>query len=112
VAAASQLRMLRALVEQAVRDPLTGCLRRQAGEALLEQQYRFAARGGTPLTVLFADIDRFKRVNDRHGHEAGDHVLASVASALRQALRQSDVLVRWGGEEFLVLLPHADASSA
>ena len=111
VAAATQLRMLRALVEQAVRDPLTGCLRRQGGAALLEQQFRFAVRHGTPLTVLFADIDRFKRVNDRHGHEAGDRVLAAVAAAFRDSLRQSDVPVRWGGEEFVVLLPQADAAS-
>ena len=112
VAAATQLRMLRALVGQAVRDPLTECLRRHGGSELLEQQFRYAARHGTPLTVLFADIDRFKHVNDRHGHEAGDRVLVGVAQALRKALRQSDVLVRWGGEEFVALLPRADASAA
>ena len=111
VSAATQLRMLRALVEQAVRDPLTGCLRRSGGEALLEQQFRFALRHGTPLTVLFADIDRFKAVNDRHGHDAGDRVLAEVAATFRDSLRESDVPVRWGGEEFVVVLPQADAAS-
>jgi diguanylate cyclase (GGDEF)-like protein len=112
VAAASQLRMLRALVEQAVRDRLTGCLRRSAGQALLEQQFQLAQRHGQPLTLLFADIDRFKAVNDRFGHETGDEVLARVARGFRTCLRQSDVLARWGGEEFLVMLPNADAPDA
>jgi len=85
--------------------------RAAAALALLDQQFRFALRHGTPITVLFADIDRFKAVNDRHGHEAGDRVLAEVAAAFRDSLRQSDVPVRWGGEEFVVVLPHADAAS-
>jgi diguanylate cyclase (GGDEF)-like protein len=112
VAAASQLRMLRQLVEQAVRDRLTGSLRRHAGQALLEQHFRLAQRHGTPLTLLFADIDRFKAVNDRFGHETGDEVLAGVARAFRSCVRQSDVLVRWGGEEFLVMLPSSDGPAA
>jgi diguanylate cyclase (GGDEF)-like protein len=62
--------------------------------------------------VLFADIDRFKLVNDEFGHEAGDRVLAEVAASLRGALRESDVLVRWGGEEFLAILPQASRAEA
>jgi diguanylate cyclase (GGDEF)-like protein len=111
-AAMSQLRLLSALVLQAMRDPLTGCLRRESGTELLELQFLLAARHGAPLGVLFADIDRFKRVNDEFGHETGDRVLAEVAASLRGALRESDVLVRWGGEEFLAFLPHASRAEA
>jgi diguanylate cyclase (GGDEF)-like protein len=111
-AAMSQLRLLSALVLQAMRDPLTGCLRRESGTELLELQFLLAARHGAPLAVLFADIDRFKRVNDEFGHETGDRVLAEVAASLRGALRESDVLVRWGGEEFLAFLPHASRAEA
>jgi diguanylate cyclase (GGDEF)-like protein len=111
-AAASQLKQLRELVERAVRDPLTGCLRRESGRELLDAQFMLATRRGAPLSVLFADIDRFKAVNDELGHEAGDRVLAQVAACLRKALRESDVLVRWGGEEFLVILPDAGSAEA
>lgn len=111
-AAASQLKLLRALVEQAIRDPLTGCLRRESGIEILEAQLMLATRHHTSLTVLFADIDRFKSVNDEFGHEAGDRVLAGAAAALRASLRESDVLVRWGGEEFVAILPHASRREA
>jgi diguanylate cyclase (GGDEF)-like protein len=111
-AAMSQLRLLSALVQQGTRDPLTGCLRRESGTELLEMQFLLAARHGGTLAVLFADIDRFKRVNDEFGHEAGDRVLAGVAVALRETLRDSDVLVRWGGEEFVALLPRASRGEA
>jgi diguanylate cyclase (GGDEF)-like protein len=108
----SQLELMEALVRQAVRDPLTGCMRRDSGEELLELQCRIASRQETPLAVLFADIDRFKDVNDRFGHEAGDQVLAATAAALTRVLRRSDTLMRWGGEEFLVLLPDTTAAEA
>ena len=111
-AAASQLGLMAALVRQSIRDPLTGCLRRESGRELIEAQLRTAARNGTPLTLLFADIDRFKAVNDDHGHEFGDQVLARVAAGLSAALRASDILVRWGGEEFVVALPESTASEA
>ena len=111
-AAASQLRLLEALVEQAIRDPLTGCLRREGGAELLDMQFLLAVRENTPLTVLFADIDRFKSVNDAFGHEAGDHVLAEVARSLAAIARESDVMIRWGGEEFVVVLPHTNSTDA
>ena len=111
-AAMSQLHLLHALVRQTLRDPLTQCVRREIGAELLETQFLLATRHGTPLTVLFADIDRFKAVNDTFGHEAGDRVLTRVAQSLRQVLRETDLLVRWGGEEFLVVLPHATAAEA
>lgn len=111
-AAMSQLRLLTALVQQAARDPLTLCLRRDSGNELLEAQLLLAARHRAPLTVLFADIDLFKAVNDDFGHETGDQVLAQVAASLRAALRESDILVRWGGEEFLMVLPQAEGAEA
>lgn len=111
-AAASQLKLVTALVEQAIRDPLTGCLRRESGAELLEAQFLLAVRQGAPLAVLFADIDRFKAVNDEFGHEAGDRVLAAAAAALRGMTRESDVLVRWGGEEFVVVLPQTASTEA
>ncbi|MGZ5102020.1 MAG: diguanylate cyclase [Usitatibacter sp.] len=109
-AAMSQLRLLAALVQQAVRDPLTLCLRHESGKELLDAQFLLAVRHDAPLTVLFADIDHFKAANDEFGHEAGDKVLAQVAASLRAALRESDVLVRWGGEEFVLVLPQAESA--
>ncbi len=111
-AAMSQLRLLAALVLQAVRDPLTLCLRREAGKELLDAQFLLAVRNIAPLTVIFADIDHFKAVNDAFGHETGDRVLAEVSASLRGVLRGSDVLVRWGGEEFVIVLPQADRGEA
>ena len=110
--AASQLDLMYALVRQAMRDPLTGCMRRDGGQELLELQFRIAARQEKPLAVLFADIDRFKSVNDRFGHEVGDQVLARAAAALAGALRGSDLLVRWGGEEFVVAMPDTTNAAA
>lgn len=103
--AMSQLRLLEELVHQAMRDPLTGCYRRESGKEYLDMQFVLAQRLGAPLTVLFADLDHFKDVNDRFGHETGDHVLAATGAALRQMVRESDAVLRWGGEEFVVVLP-------
>ena len=111
-AAASQLKLLDALVEQAIRDPLTGCLRREGGAEILEAQFLLAVREQAPLALLFADIDRFKAVNDAFGHEAGDRVLAGVAHALAAIARESDVMIRWGGEEFVLVLPHTTGTDA
>jgi diguanylate cyclase (GGDEF)-like protein len=111
-AAVSQMRLLQALIEQATRDPLTGCLRRESGAQLLELQFALAHRHRAPLAVLFADIDRFKRVNDAFGHEAGDRVLAATAEAFRAVARETDTLIRWGGEEFVLVLPHTGGAEA
>jgi diguanylate cyclase (GGDEF)-like protein len=111
-AAMSQVKLMMALVSQAIRDPLTGCLRRESGLELLEMQLALALRRGTALAVLFADIDRFKEVNDAFGHEVGDAVLAATADALRKATRVSDSVVRWGGEEFVMILPDATPADA
>ena len=103
--ALSQLRLLDELVGQALRDPLTGCHRRESGKEILDAQFLVASRHRTPLAVLFADLDHFKSVNDRFGHEAGDLVLAAAAAGLRGITRESDLVLRWGGEEFVVALP-------
>ena len=108
----SQLRLLEEVERQAMRDPLTGCHRRESGKELLDLQFMIAARHGTPLCVLFADLDHFKRVNDGFGHEEGDRVLAAASAALRGVMRESDILLRWGGEEFVAVLPHTTKEEA
>ena len=100
------------LEEMATTDHLTGLLNRQASELLFEQAAREFKRRPTPLAVLLLDIDHFKAINDRHGHLAGDRVLEAAARLLRGSVREADVLCRWGGEEFLVLLKGCDATCA
>jgi diguanylate cyclase (GGDEF)-like protein len=93
-------------------DELTGLAnRRHASERLLEAGAH-AARHGRALSVALLDVDHFKAVNDSHGHEAGDAVLCAVARACEGVLRESDLLARWGGEEFLAVLPETDAGAA
>lgn len=110
--AMSQMRLLEELVQQAIRDPLTGCHRRESGKEFLDMQLLLSMRLESPLTIVFADLDRFKDVNDRYGHDAGDQVLATAAAALRTMTRDSDLVLRWGGEEFVVVLPHTDRREA
>ncbi len=93
------------LRRQASTDALTGVLNRHAFMAALEQEAAAAARGDCPLSVALVDLDHFKRVNDQHGHLAGDAALRHVARTLRRNVRQSDWLARFGGEEFVVLMP-------
>lgn len=100
------------LQHQARSDPLTGLFNRRGFEFQLEFALALARRSGRPLSVLVIDVDHFKRINDRHGHDAGDQVLRTLASVFRQRLRESDVLARMGGEEFLVLLPDTTADAA
>lgn len=93
-------------------DPLTGLLNRRAIEQRLRIECDAQLHGDLSGAVLMIDLDNFKHVNDRHGHLNGDHVLKKVGKLLQQATRGSDVLSRWGGDEFLVLLPNADADQA
>ncbi|MDZ7751365.1 MAG: GGDEF domain-containing protein [Gammaproteobacteria bacterium] len=86
-------------------DALTGTYNRRFGLSRLREEFKRAVRSKSPLGVMMADIDHFKPVNDTYGHLVGDRVLISVTQTLRQGLRDGDVLVRWGGEEFLVILP-------
>lgn len=112
LAGMSQLSYMMSLVRQASHDGLTGCFARTSGEELLEIQFHIAARSGAPLSVVFLDLDNFKEVNDNFGHDAGDQVLSIAADKLRANLRTGDILLRWGGEEFVILLPDATAGTA
>lgn len=101
---------LHGIVErQALVDNLTGLANRRHCEEALAAELARAERFGTPLSVVFADLDEFKAVNDRHGHPSGDLVLREFANVLRETVREADVAGRWGGEEFLLLLPGTDA---
>ncbi|MDR6992936.1 diguanylate cyclase [Luteimonas sp. 3794] len=93
-------------------DALTGLPNRRAALAQLGCSIAMARASGAPLTVAFLDLDHFKRINDVHGHDYGDQVLQHVAQALRGAFRTADHVARMGGEEFLVILPGADADDA
>lgn len=101
----SQAHYMDNLVSRAMIDPLTGVRTRRAGIELLTSLFPQSERQGRALAVLFCDIDHFKSINDTLGHEAGDRALIAFAQRLRAGLRKSDVLVRWGGEEFLIVLP-------
>ena len=97
--------MQRPLSLAATHDVLTGLLNRRAADEFLAQEALRAQPQGAPLSVLMIDIDFFKKVNDQYGHAGGDHVLRSLAQLLKQRARASDMTARWGGEEFLLLLP-------
>ncbi len=94
------------------RDSLTGLLNRGAIDDELHRLWELHRRGGEPFALLLLDIDHFKRVNDTYGHAAGDRVLAQVAGLLARHARQIDMVGRYGGEEFLIAIPHADAAGA
>jgi diguanylate cyclase (GGDEF)-like protein len=95
------------LQEMAAMDELTGVLNRRFGTRRLAEEHARSVRHGLPLAVFLLDIDHFKRFNDTHGHDAGDEVLRRVARSLESSVRSSDVVCRYGGEEFLVLAPGA-----
>ena len=95
----------RKLLEVATTDDLTGALRRSAGLAALQREIdRFRRVGGQGISVMFLDVDSLKHVNDTEGHAAGDRVLVEVVSAIRQRVRSYDLVVRYGGDEFLCAL--------
>lgn len=100
------------VVSVSLTDPLTNVGNRRRLELALTQEIGRAQRNGGQLCVLMADLDEFKQVNDRYGHEFGDRVLIAVASLLRRQTRSSDIVTRFGGEEFLILLPHTDLTHA
>lgn len=96
--------LYRAAVQSALRDPLTDTGNRIAMEQTLQREVDLARRNLQPLSVLMLDIDHFKRINDQYGHGTGDEVLKAVATTLKVRLRNVDMVFRFGGEEFLVLL--------
>lgn len=111
--AQQQLQLANAELEAlARRDMLTGLPNRRGAEEQLAHALAQQRRSGRPFSVAVLDIDRFKAVNDAHGHGAGDAVLRAVAHTLAAQVRQSDVVARWGGEEFLLLMPETDLAGA
>lgn len=105
-------RIARRMEEVASTDGLTGCLNRMTADALLRHELERGRREGTPLAFVLLDLDHFKDVNDCHGHHAGDDALRAFAAEVRARLRASDVVGRWGGEEFGLVLPATDGSGA
>jgi diguanylate cyclase (GGDEF)-like protein len=105
----SQSHYMESLVQKAMTDPLTGAYTRRSGIDALELSLRLCSLSGKPLTLVFVDLDHFKSVNDVYGHEAGDEVLRNAVTGIQRTLRRSDILIRWGGEEFVIVLPNMSA---
>lgn len=106
------LRLQQALRRQATRDPLTDLLNRRAFEDAARNALALGRRGQRPLTLLLMDLDKFKSINDQHGHKTGDQVLGAFAGHLHAHARSADIICRFGGEEFVVLLPDTDRDQA
>lgn len=110
--ALANLRLVDTLRGQAIRDPLTGLFNRRYMEETLERELRWAERRERPLAVIVLDIDHFKPFNDRFGHEAGDGLLRELAILLKTNSRAGDIACRYGGEEFVLILPDASLDNA
>jgi diguanylate cyclase (GGDEF)-like protein len=104
--------LYRAATQSALRDPLTDTGNRIAMDQTLQREIELARRHMQPLSLLMLDIDHFKRVNDTHGHGAGDDVLKAVAASIKNQLRNVDMVFRYGGEEFLILLSNTSREAA
>lgn len=98
------------LENQAARDELTGAFNRRVCHEIIEQQISMSQINGEPFAVVFVDIDYFKNINDQYGHRVGDIVLKAFVTNVEERLREKDILFRWGGEEFLLLLPQLETS--
>jgi diguanylate cyclase (GGDEF)-like protein len=109
--AANALALVRARAEAGT-DPVAGCMNHRAMRRRLDEEIGRATRAGSPLSCLLIDLDNFKLVNDRHGHQAGDAMLREVVQALVGEFRAFDRVARYGGDEFVVILPNADLRSA
>jgi diguanylate cyclase (GGDEF)-like protein len=108
----ANLQLRESLAEQAFCDPLTGLFNRRYLMETMPREVRRAQRRGAPVTIALLDIDHFKQFNDQYGHDAGDFVLAELAAQFAGDLRAEDIACRYGGEEFLFLLPDCDLASA
>ena len=110
--AVANIRLREALRTQSIKDPLTGLYNRRYMTEMLEREIRRAARAEQSLGLLVLDLDHFKAFNDTYGHDAGDAVLRETASFLTKSIRAEDVVCRFGGEEFVVILPTANLDAA
>jgi diguanylate cyclase (GGDEF)-like protein len=110
--AMANLQLREQLRQQSIRDPLTGLFNRRYLEETMERELARSTRNGQPLAVVAIDFDHFTRFNDTHGHEAGDHVLIELARLLRENVRNTDIACRYGGEEFVLLMPDSPLSIA
>jgi len=108
----SQKRAANALERLATVDPLTNIANRNKLNMILDKSIHLAQRYKLPLSVIFFDIDHFKKINDTHGHDAGDTVLTTIATLISKHIRQSDIFARWGGEEFIIVLPETEHDKA
>ncbi|HKZ07177.1 MAG TPA: diguanylate cyclase [Methylomirabilota bacterium] len=108
----ANVRLREMLRSQSIRDPLTGLFNRRYMEETLEREVRRAQRAGRPMAVLMMDLDHFKRINDDFDHDAGDALLREIGAALLRNLRREDVACRFGGEEFVLVLPEASLADA
>jgi diguanylate cyclase (GGDEF)-like protein len=104
--------LFREVRENSVRDSLTGCFTRGHALEVIDSELRRSRRSQTPVSLIMFDLDHFKDVNDRYGHLCGDAVLSAVGKRMKEVLRGSDLKCRYGGEEFLVLLPETPLHGA
>ncbi|NVK18310.1 MAG: GGDEF domain-containing protein [Methylocystaceae bacterium] len=108
IAEMMQLTYMKALLGHANHDPLTEALTRRSGTEVMSFHFRVSFEKGSPLCVVFLDIDNFKSINDEYGHDEGDQALVRLVETLRKLCRRGDEIIRWGGEEFILLLPETD----
>jgi len=109
---AVDVRRVTLLEHENITDPLMGIYNRRYLDRRLEEEYSRAQRYGLPLSLLMVDIDHFKQVNDRYGHQVGDLVLKYLSQLILHAVRESDIVARYGGEELLIISPNTTAASA
>lgn len=109
---ATDVRRVTLLERENITDPLIGIYNRRYLDRRLEEECARAQRYSLPLSVLLIDIDHFKRINDTYGHQVGDHVLTFLGKLLLQAIRESDIAARYGGEEMLIIAPNTITSTA